>query len=198
MKKSFLIMSLIIIIVIDLNAQEYATEGTIEFGGSVSYTNITTVIDGESVGSSLNHLALVVPLYYFPVNGFAIGFVPALDYYSMENSSITGLGLYIASAYNFNLESNVFSYIEGRIGYTLISTSAGEDEVSLSGLGWAIIGGIKTHIGGNALLNFGIGYAQQTLETGDYEGDRSGRNTIALSAGISLFFNDQSSELEVR
>lgn len=198
MKKSFLNIYFIVIIIIDLNAQEYATKETIEFGGSVSYTNVTSVVDGSSIGTSLNQFSLAVPLHYFPVNGFAIGFVPALDYYNMENSSVIGLGLYLASSYNFNLESNVFPYIEGRIGYNLISTSAGEDEVSLSGLGWAIIGGLKTHIGGNALLNIGIGYAQQTLETGDYEGDRSGRNIIALSAGISLFFNDQSRELKVK
>jgi hypothetical protein len=197
MKKINFIICLIIIFSLRMNAQEFAISGNWEIGGSISYTNVTSVIDGESTESSLNELRLFVPIYNFIADGFEIGVVPSFEYYDFTNSSIIGLGIYWASAYNFNLDSNVFPYIEGRVGYNLISTSAAQDDVSLSGLGWSIIGGIKTHVGGNALITFGIGYAQQTLESGDYEGDRSGRNIIALSAGISLFFGDESRELKV-
>lgn len=189
---------LITIFIIDINAQKYASYETIEFGGGFSFTNISPVVDGESIGGSMNQITLTVPIYYFIENGLELGVVPTVEYYDYENSSMIGLGLFGAIAHNFDLESNLFPYLEGRIGYNTIGTTVEEDEVSLSGLGWALLGGLKTHLGGNALLNFSIGYAQQTFESVEYEGGRSGRNIIAFGIGISLFFGgDKSKELIV-
>jgi len=178
---------LIILITCPLRAQEFGTEGVWETGGGISFASITAVVDGESVDNSLNEFKLFIPVFYFVTNGLEIGLVPSFELYSMGESSTIGFGFYPAIAYNINLESNIYPYIEGRIGYQTISTSTGSDDVTLDGLGWSILGGIKTEIGGNILLNFGLGYAQQTLENESWEGERSGKNLIAFNIGISMF-----------
>ena len=167
---------------LNLFSQDFAKKGIWELGGNISYTSLTGVSNGETSENSLSTFSLDVPVYYFVIDGLALGLIPSYANLSFGESSASAFDILFGLAYNITTGGAAYPYGEGRIGYN--TTSNGESE---SGIVWAVIGGVKVQVGGNALINFGIEYSQRTLERSGYEGDRNGTNVFAIRAGFAIF-----------
>ncbi len=166
-----------------LSAQSFASEGTWEVSGNVSYTSTTSMSNGETSENSLGVFSLDVPFYYFVIDGLELGIIPSYQSLSSGGSSASLLNILFGTAYNIKTSSAAYPFIEGRIGYN--TTSNGDTR---SGMVWALIGGVKVQVGGNALINFGLSYTQSTLQKENHEGGRSGTNVIAGQVGFTVFF----------
>lgn len=166
-----------------LSAQSFASEGTWEVGGNVSYTSTTSVSNGETSENSLGVFSLDVPFYYFVIDGLELGIIPSYQSLSSGGSSASLFNILFGTAYNIKTSSTAYPFIEGRIGYN--TTSNGDTR---NGMVWALIGGVKVQVGGNALINFGLSYTQSTLQKENHEGGRNGTNVIAGQVGFTVFF----------
>ncbi len=167
---------------LSLNGQDFAKRGIWELGGNISYSSLTNVSNGESSENSLGTFTFDVPVYYFVIDGLGLGLIPRYINLSFGESSASAFDILFGLAYNIATNSQAYPYGEGRIGYN--TTSNGNSE---SGIVWAVIGGVKVQVGGNALVNFGIEYSQSTLEESGHEGGRSGSNLFAIRAGLVIF-----------
>ena len=188
--KTFFILILITstICVINLSAQDFAKKGTWEFGGAVSYTSTTAVNDGETADNSTNQFSFEVPAGYFIIDGLELGITPEIMTTSYGDASTTWFGIYFSPAWNFDLNSSAYPFIEGRFGYQSATVDPGTGSSSTySGIGWGVLGGVKVQVGKNALINFGVGYMQQTLEGENHTGGRNGENIFAGRIGFTVF-----------
>jgi len=177
-----------------LNAQDYAKKGVWELGGSISYSNNSLVINGESGEMdgfeipSISTFMVNIPVYYFVVDGWQIGLVP--EFVSLSSGtddfdfSTSAYGIFFSTSYNFKTGGSVYPFIEGRVGYSAANLSLDADidlgefellkgnavqqdnmlDETLSGLGWGFSGGIKIQVGKAALINLGVGYQQRTYD----------------------------------
>jgi hypothetical protein len=189
MKKCFLIfLSFITIVCLNVKAQDFGKKGVIETGGTISFSSITSVSDGETADESTTIFSLQPAIGYFIVDGFEIGLAPAFTSLSSGDNTTSMFGIFLAPAYNFNTGGKVYPFIEGRIGYNTVNTDDGQTDQTLSGLSYGGRGGIKVQLGGSSLLNLGVEYMLITLNPEDWEGDRNGVNYLAVSAGWTVFF----------
>lgn len=166
-----------------LLAQKFATKGIWEIGGSISFTSITSVSNGETAENSLGIFSLDVPFYYFVIDGLELGLIPSYQNLSSGGSSASAFEILFGAAYNIETNSSAYPFIEGRVGYNTTSNGT-----TRTGIVWAIIGGVKAQVGGNALINFGISYTQSTLNTDNQEAGRNGTNVIGGQVGFTVFF----------
>lgn len=191
MKKIFTLLFVALLFgSISLNAQNFATKGTLEFGGSVGFSSTTFVNNGESSENSLSAFSIEPYIGYFIINSFELGIIPTFSTSSYGDNSETDFGIYFAPSWNFDLKSNVYPFVEGRIGYNTASYDDGNsetDESSYSGLAWGLRGGIKLQVGNSALVNLSLSYDQMTLNPEDWEGDRNGANNFGVNAGFTIF-----------
>jgi hypothetical protein len=161
---------------------EFASKGTIELGGSISFQSIEPVSNGNT-GNSTTILSIAPFIGFFPVDGFEIGFNP-LGITSMSSSggpSVTQLMILLAPSYNFKTNGKEFPFIEGLVGYT--SVSAGS---SVSGLSWGGRAGVKVAVTDKGLLILGIQYLQITLNQSNAS-NRNGENEFSVSAGFTIW-----------
>ena len=165
------------------SAQSFASKGTVEIGGTISYNSTTSVSNGETSDNSLGVFSLDVPIYYFVVDGLEAGLIPSYQNYSYGESSTSLFKLLVGVAYNVKTNSTAYPFFEGRVGFN--TASNGETK---SGLVWAVIAGVKVQVAGNTLLNFGVGYTQNTLEDNNDQNGRSGTDVIEGRAGFTIFF----------
>lgn len=189
--KNLFILSLILSVfcIINMNAQDFAKEGTWEFGGAVSYTSTTNVNDGETADNSTNEFSFEVPVGYFIIDGLELGITPEIMTTSYDDRSTTWFGIYFTPAWNFDLNSNAYPFIEGRFGYQSATVDPGGSSSSstYSGIGWGVLGGVKVQISKNVLINAGFGYMQHTLEGENHTGGRNGENILGGRVGIIVF-----------
>jgi hypothetical protein len=181
------LMALLVLTVSDLSSQtkqNFAKKNTWEVGGSISYSNVTAVNNGET-GDAVNTFTFEPYGGYFVVDGFEIGLIPAVQYISYDDDNYTSFAIYLAPAYNFYTKSMVYPYIQGAIGYNSISGSGMDTR---TGVAWDLEGGLKLNVYGNSLLKIGLDYGQQTLNTSSDTGDRDGFNSFRFVAGFNVFF----------
>ena len=185
MKKHLTI--LLILFAFSINAQDFGKKGVIEAGGMVGFSSTTEVNDGESVGDALTQFTFEPYFGYFVINSLELGLIPSFTSLSQGDASITSFGIYFAPAWNFNLKSMAFPFLEGRIGYQSIDFGEGDNN-TLSGLSWGLRGGLKYQIGNSALVNASLGYTQNTLNPKDWSGGRNGTNVFDILFGFTVFF----------
>jgi len=187
MKRCSLIILLSIVVIFIVNrrifAQNFTVKGITEVGGNISYTNTTSVTNRNTAENSPGVFSLDIPIYYFVVDGFEAGLIPSYQNLSFGKSSASLLKILVGVAYNVKTNSTAYPFFEGRVGFN--TASNGETR---SGLVWAVIGGVKVHVAGNTLLNFGVGYTQNTLEDNNDQNGRSGTDVIEGRAGFTVFF----------
>lgn len=187
-------MSLFVIFLLGTSfiyAQNFPSKGTIELGGSVGFSSTTSVYNGESSDHSLTSFSLQPYFGYFIINNFELGIVPSFTSLSYNDQSQTNFGIYVAPAWNFDLHSNIFPFVEARLGYNTSSYDDGNsltDDPSSSGLAWGLRGGLKAQVGNSALVNVAVSYDQITLEPSGWSGDRIGENIFGINAGFTIFF----------
>lgn len=184
MKKLYPVLTFVFVFASLTFSQNFATKGTIEVGGSIGFSSTTSVSNGESASNSTTTIRLEPYIGYFIVNSFELGFFPSFTSQSYAGSSSTSLGIYIAPAWNFNLRSNLFPFLEGRVGYS--STSSGGS--TYGGLAWGAKGGVKVKIGNSSLFNLALSYDQLTYNPSGSSGGRNGYNVFAINGGFTVFF----------
>jgi len=178
---------LLIIFAFSINAQDFGKKGVIEAGGMVGFSSTTAVSDGESVGDALTQFTLEPYFGYFVINSLELGLIPSFTSLSQGDASIKTFGIYFAPAWNFDLRSMAFPFLEGRIGYQSIDLGDGDNN-TLSGLSWGLRGGLKYQLGNSALVNASLGYTQNTLNPKDWGGGRNGTNVFDVLFGFTVFF----------
>jgi hypothetical protein len=187
MKKYFSL--LLILVAFIANAQDFGKKGVIEAGGSIGFSSTTTVSDGETGDEALTQFTFEPYFGYFIINCLELGIIPSFSSLSQGDASVTTLGIYFAPAWNFDLQSNAFPFLEGRIGYQSANYDFGEgDDNTLSGMSWGVRGGLKYQLGNSALVHASLGYTQSTLNPEDWDGGRNGTNVFDIIVGFTVFF----------
>ena len=183
MKHSYRFVGIIFMLsALNLNGQDFAKMGILELGGNISYTSVTGVSNGETSENSLGTFTFDVPVYYFVIDGLALGLIPNYVNASFGENSASAFDILFGLAYNIATSSTAYPYGEGRIGYNTTNNGS-----TRTGIVWAVIGGVKVQVGGNALVNIGIEYSQSTLERSGNEVGRDGLNVLAFRAGFAIF-----------
>jgi hypothetical protein len=224
MKKFVLLFSFVFLLTSFVSAQDYGKKGIWELGGSASFTSNSFVIDGESGDiaegvemPTATTFLLNIPVAYFVTDGLQIGLIPEFASLSVGNNlldaSVSAFGGFFQAAYAFKTGGSVYPYLGGHVGYSSATLKLEIDEslttgllkgnstqatqtvdLTASGLGWGVNGGIKVQIAKGALLNIGIGYYQRTY-TPEENADlgipadlkRTGVDTFMGSVGFSVF-----------
>ena len=195
MKKfTYVLFTLMLISSISVFGQNFAKKGVWELGGGIGFSSVTFVSDGESGDDALTSFTFEPYIGYFVINSLELGLIPSFETSSLGDLSSNSFGIYFAPAWNFDLQSNLFPFIEGRIGYNT-STVEYEDEEgtveqTLSGLAYGARGGLKYQLGNSALVNFSLGYTMVTLDPEDWEGDRNGTNNFDIMVGFTVFLGN--------
>jgi len=174
-------------------AQNFATKGTIEAGGGIGFSSQTGVSDGKSASESSTYFSIYPYVGYFIIDCVELGLMPSFSTSSQGDNSTSSFGVYFAPAYNFNLKSNVFPFIEGKIGYNtstqkIPNSEGGTTKYTSSGLAWGFTGGVKVKIGNSALVKLAAYYDQITMNADGWSGGRNGENIFGVNAGFTIFF----------
>lgn len=191
MKKLYSLLAVLFLFTSLSFSQNFATKGTIEAGGSLGFSSTTSVSNGQTADNSSTTFRIEPYIGYFITNGLELGIVPSFSTSSFGDNSSTSFGGYFAPAWNFDLRSNLFPFIEGRIGYNTYSYDDGNsatDDPSYSGIAWGVRGGVKVKLGNSGLFNVSLSYDQMTMNPEDWDGDRNGQNVLAANAGFTVFF----------
>ncbi len=189
MKKVFALFTIILMVLFlascTANAQ-YAKQGTVELGGTASYSSTTQVVNGTSASESTTLFQFMPYVSYFFVDNFSVGFAPSINILNPAFSAndTKFYGIFAVPGYSFNTNSNVFPYIEGLLGYTSVDFGTGSN----SGLSYGGKGGIKLMVGQNGAASFGVSYMVIDISPSGSTG-RTGFNNFAFSVGYSVFIN---------
>jgi len=194
MKKfTSILLAFMLISSISVFGQNFAKKGVWELGGGIGFSSITGVYDGESSDDALTSFTFEPYVGYFVINSLELGLIPSFESNSLGDQSTSSFGIYFAPAWNFDLQSNVYPFIEGRIGYNTVSYDDGDsetDDPTSGGLAYGARGGVKLQLGNSALVNASLGYTMTTLEPEDWDGDRIGANTFDVMVGFTVFLGN--------
>jgi len=188
MKNLFLLFTVLFLFTSISFSQNFATKGTIEAGGSIGFSSTTAVYDGQSSSDALSTFTVQPYIGYFVLNSIELGIVPTFISQSLGDVSQSTFAIYFAPAFNFDLKSNLYPFIEGRIGYGTSSYDNGTVNSSASGMAWGLKGGVKVKIGNSSLFNVAVSYDQLTQTPENWNGDRVGENIFGVNAGFTVFF----------
>jgi hypothetical protein len=164
------------------NGKKFATKGSTELGGSISFQSLSFVLNGNT-GDATTIFSVAPFIGYFIADGFELGLNPfGITSMSYSGSTSTQMTILAAPSYNFKTEGIVYPFIEALFGYTSQSNGS-----SRSGFSWGGRGGVKIVVTGKGLLNLGVQYLQITLNPSGAN-TRSGSNQLAISAGFTVWF----------
>jgi hypothetical protein len=164
------------------DGKKFATKGSSELGGSISFQSLTPVSNGNT-GDATTIFSLAPFIGYFVTDGFEIGLNPlGITSISYSGSSATQIMILAAPSYNFKTEGIVYPFIEALLGYSSQSNGS-----TRSGFSWGGRGGVKLAVTDTGLLNLGIQYVQITLNPSGAT-NRYGSNQLAISAGFTVWF----------
>lgn len=161
-------------------SEGFATKGTTEAGGSISFMSMWQVYNGQTSEASSTTLTCAPFVGYFVSDGFEIGANPLGI--TLYNSGLAVINIFVAPSYNFKTEGNAFLFIEALLGYT-----AQTNGTTYSGVSWGGRAGVKTAVAGHALVNLGAEYLQVTLNRSG-QTKRNGYNQFLISAGFTVWF----------
>jgi len=191
MKKYFFLFIVILVCSFSMYAQDFATKGDIEMGGSFGFTSKTNVSIGNTADESSVSFRFEPYVGFFFIKNFELGIIPAITFDSpaFSNWSTVLVEASVAPAWNFDLKSIVYPFIEIRTGinYQIKSSKGGSTETSAGFLG-ALRGGIKLQVGSNALVNFSMYYTAYSL-TQENHNNRDGYNQFGIMGGFTIFLN---------
>ncbi len=167
---------------------QYAKQGTVELGGAASYSSTTLYSNGTKDTEATSLVQLTPYVNYFLMDNFSVALAPNIMIISPAHSTNSAklYGIFAVPGYTFNMNSNVFPFIQGLIGYT--SYDPGGGATTGSGLSYGGKGGIKVSVGQSGLVSFGFSYMIVDISPSGSSG-RTGFNNLAVSAGYSIFIN---------
>jgi hypothetical protein len=167
---------------ISQDLKKFATKGSIELGGNISFKSMTSVTNGNT-GDAYTTFSLTPYMGYFGDDGWEIGFNPfGITTTSYSGHTTTQIMILVAPSYNFKTEGIIYPFIEALFGYTAQSNGS-----TSSGFSWGGRGGVKLAITDKGLLNLGIQYLQITIDP-DQAKNRFGWNQLDISAGFTVWF----------
>jgi len=168
-------------------SKSFATKGTYELGGNVSYQYTSFLASGTET-SYMNFLSVLPYAGYFVSDNIEIGVNPLGIQRSWRSSgSTTSYTMFIAPAYNFKAQGNVYLFAEAQLGYTgERSSSSFGSPFDMDGFSWGGRVGVKIPAGVSGLLNLGVQYQQITLKSSGFTGD-VGQNILMVFAGFSVW-----------
>ena len=171
--------------------KQFATKGTTELAGTISYSNFTMVYNGETSDNDLSIFTLAPQIGYFITDGFELSLgtgIALLPGYSVlspsEGESTNIFQLFLAPSFNLRTENkSIYPFVEAQLGYT--STSSGDNTESGFSYGGRI--GVKFVAANNFLITFSGQYLLITLNE-DGADERNGLNYLTIGVGVSGFF----------
>jgi hypothetical protein len=197
MKKSLTILGVILLVICftscSLHAQQFNKQGTMEVGGTISYSSSTMVSNGETAEKSTAIFTFNPIASYFITDGFSLGVSPGYNYVKIAgtDNGISQLMLFLVPGYTFG-KSNVYPFVEGWIGYTALNSDGvslsgqSSGKLELSGLSFGGRGGVKIQVGKSGLFNLSVSYMALTFNPKDAD-KRTGLNNLALAMGFTIF-----------
>ena len=191
-KYSFMIIFFLFFLInfLTTNAQ-FRNKGTVELGGSISYSSMTTVTNGTTDNNSTSIFNFTPMVSYFIAEGFYLGVSPGINIVKVagSNDAITNLMLFAVPGYAFG-KGEVFPFVEGWVGYTAVSSNSdpilGSGKLDLSGVSYGGRGGVKIQVGKGGLVNIGVSYTALTLNPKGAD-KRTGMNVLGVVVGFSVF-----------
>jgi hypothetical protein len=173
-------------------AQEpfFARAGTVEISGSISFSSLTPVSNGET-SDATTLLSLGPEIGYFPIEGLEIGFNPGMALLPgvsvvtpAQGDGTTILQLFAFGGYNYHARgSQAIPFIQIPFGYTSLSSG----NITQSGFSWGVKGGIKTVPAGHLLLTVYGEYLLLSF-TPENATERSGFNFLSFGVSVGGFF----------
>jgi len=170
--------------------KQFATAGTIELSGTISFSSIAQVSSGKA-GDATSLLSFAPQVGYFVSDGFEIGLgtgvalLPGISVLSPpRGDGTTIMQLFVTPSYNFRADaSTVVPFIEGQLGYT----SASSGNSTENGFSYGGRGGIKFIPVEHFLLTFSAQYLAITLNP-DRATERYGFNYLNIGVGVGGYF----------
>lgn len=162
---------------------KFATQGTKELGGSISFQRLTPVFNGRS-GEATTIFSLAPYFGFFVYNGFEIGFNPAeITVINQYGNSITQTTICIAPSYNIKVGDKIFFFFEAQVGYAHKSSG----KIKENGISWGGRTGAKLALTNRGLLNLSLQYFSLTLNQKEVS-NRNGFNQLLFSTGWTIWF----------
>jgi hypothetical protein len=171
--------------------KQFATKGTTELSGTISYSNFTMVSNGETSDNDLSIFTVAPQIGYFVTDGFELGLgtgISLLPGYSVlspsEGESTNIFQLFLAPSFNLRTENkSIYPFLEAQLGYT--SMSSGDNTESGFSYGGRV--GVKFVASNNFLITLSGQYLLITLNPEGAD-ERNGLNYLTIGVGVSGFF----------
>ncbi|MDR3667446.1 MAG: hypothetical protein P4L35_11445 [Ignavibacteriaceae bacterium] len=165
-------------------SQDFAKKGTWELGGSVGFTSSTVVTKGTSdPNGATTSFSFSPEAGYLLTDNFEVSLLPlSFTSSSYNGSTFSQFNFLVAPAWNFELQSNIYPYVEALLGYGSISSGG----PSYSGLDYGAQAGVKLEVAKSSLVNLGLSYLMTTRKPSGIT-DRYGSNVLQIVAGFSVF-----------
>ena len=163
--------------------KKYATAGVLELGGSASFEQHTAVFAGTTASTSNTYINAAPYVGYFVTDGFVLGLRPlGVGYQKIGTATaVLSVNTFFAPGYNFDMQSNVYPFVEGLVGYTSMSIP------DVKGISYGGDLGVKMMLPNRGLLNFSVQYLMKTLNASGAT-TRSGENVLSAGFGYSVWF----------
>ncbi len=162
--------------------RRFFSKGSVELGGSVSYSAVQPVINGKN-GDVVNLFSVTPYVGYFVLDGFEIGVNPlGIAVRDSAGSTTTDLRMFLAPSYNFRTPSIATPFVEGLAGFTFRRVGS----TNWNGFSWGGRAGIKVAVTDKGLLNIGIQFVAVTLNTGS-QVNRNGTNEFSVLVGWTVW-----------
>jgi hypothetical protein len=166
--------------------KHFGSPGTIELGGSVTFTASQTVLAGAT-GSWMYDFSMLPYAGFFVIEGLEVGVNPAgVNVRSSGDTTAVQLRILFAPAYNFQTGTMVTPFVEGLAGITSASLIRPGSTTSVSGFTFGGRAGIKAALVERGMLNIGIQFLRITLNPSG-AGSRNGSNELSVSAGWTIW-----------
>jgi hypothetical protein len=200
----------IFIFILSLNivtfSQDFAKRGTWELGGSIGFMSSTGVSAGQTDPAATSTFSFSPEAGYFITDNFELALLPFSIgtkstpnfHYNIQNNQIvitttttttTSFNFLIAPTWNFDMQSNIYPYIQALIGYGTISEKDNIPngyDYTVSGLDYGAGAGVKLQVARSSILNLGVSYLMTNREQSG-ESSRFGDNIFQIMAGFSVF-----------
>ena len=166
--------------------KSFGAAGTLELGGSMTFTGSQPVAAGTS-GNWVYEFSLLPYAGYFVIEGLELGIDPAgVSVRSSGDTTAVQLRILLAPAYNFHTATIVTPFVEGLAGITSASLVRLGSTTSVSGFTFGGRAGIKAAVTERGMLNIGIQFLRITLNPSG-GGSRNGSNELSVSAGWTIW-----------
>lgn len=185
MKRLLTVLVFVLSVSIVTFSQDFAKKGTWELGGSVGFISSTSVYAGTTDPNGASTTFSISPeAGYLVTDNFEVGLMPfSYTSFSYNGNSASQFSFLVVPAWNFDLQSHIYPYVQAMIGYGTISPSGGS---SISGLDYGAQVGVKLEVAKSSLINIGLSYLMTTRKPSGVT-DRYGDNVLQIMAGFSVF-----------